>query len=293
MALFIPSLRFPIGMTAFASPAVFPVIHGIFRGVFMPRFTMGHFLTFFRTGDTTKSQTRQIKHFLFGKKFFALPSFQKSFSQSVVGNTRNIRPLCDSVRSPVVGNVDVCPTVILLSLFTSPLAVFRAIAAFVVNSFNRKILGRLSHISKKLLKTVKPFVTHSDAPATVIRERGSIGVSASLFNSAPNPVNFFFAKPMFGVKFMQNASAVFAFLCSKAPARDYLAAFKMVTPYFFFGTAQASTQKSNVFTANPMQNSQSSKNLINHDGVLFFSGHKSVPFKNTYKHINTELSNGI
>lgn len=169
----------------------------VFRGKFMAPFAMSLCSVFCGVCRPSESKTGFIKMFDWAKYFFGTPSKLYSLVNSLVRNTKFFRPVHCSQCLPLKSDKFANAPVFLLLFSASPATVLRGIPLFIVNSFNRVMFGRVSHVRIKNGKTIDPFVAYRNSTASVSIVKTAIRIKTSLFHAAPNRICSIIAKSVF------------------------------------------------------------------------------------------------
>lgn len=120
-------------------------------------------------------------------------SFAASFSCHFVGlpfwNPEQEAPVEKTQRLSINGDEIREPSISRLLFFRRPSAILGRIRAIVIDAVNgMKFCRPLSHVSKKVLKTIAPAFTNIDAARPIDWKLVVIGVEAALFNGGPSNV---------------------------------------------------------------------------------------------------------
>lgn len=192
--------------------SVFPLRGDIFRSVLMAIGAVSFGLLPFSTSLTSKREASGCIKFFQRQNLFGSPSKQNSLAKGLVWNTQFLRPFHQGLSLPVMFNINASPAISLLLSSSGPFAIFRGVAKAVFNSLNGQSLGSLSHIGKKVFKNFPSFAI-INSPATIVRKKFIIGVSAPLLHRTPNPICWRICETVFNPawKFLA-AAADFSFL---------------------------------------------------------------------------------
>lgn len=123
-----------------------------------------------------------------------------SVPDGVLASSNLFGPSFYAHRAAAICKPPVIAFVILLFLISRPSAIIRRIAFLVVNAINGVFLARwLSHISKKVLKTVPPAFAHANPFGTIFQIPWISAVIASRNHPSPDSIDSGLAHIMCGI----------------------------------------------------------------------------------------------
>jgi len=130
-----------------------------------------------------------VMYGVFFHDFIKTKSSCRSRNYRVGLQSRNIGKFCNEVGFSFNRNFS-CPSLVsLLFVSSRPFAVFWAIICVIINTLYRHARWRLSHVSNKVIKAMKPSVAYINASTSVVFKLLSVWIEASLLHGLPRSVS--------------------------------------------------------------------------------------------------------